>query len=589
MKLFIVTLIVFNLFYVCVSQTITRGPYLQSTSKASTYICYNTDSLTFTKISYGLTKQNLNSVFLNTTDTTTHFALITNLQANTKYYYTINITNAINCLDTFYFITNPENNTLQKMRFMALGDCGSGYQSQYNLKKAIGYYNKKHLNGILLLGDNAYENGLESEYQTNFFNPFKTNFYFPNSCIYPSPGNHDYANDYNLTLTHQIPYYTIFKTPQLGELGGLASNHKEFYSYNYGNIHFVSLDSYGIELNTFHIWDTLGPQYTWLQQDLQQDNSLWKIVYFHHPPFTMGSHNSDSETELVLIRERLSKLLEKYGVDLVINGHSHTYERSWLQKGHYGLETSFNKTLHVVDSSSATYDGSQNSCPYVKDTLTNNGTVYIVAGEAGKIGSVQSSYPHNSKYFSDASKTGALFFEIENNRLDAFYLEEDSLIHDSFTMFKNVNNKINLTSLGSQTLTASWPGTYNWQHSTAYTQSVLVNNTATSLNYIVTDSLNCIADTFNNVLASIASLNATKKNVIVYPNPTNGKLVIDASFFNSELYLIEIINTTGQSVFKVSSSKEVLTINIQHLKDGEYFITLKNSEKTITKPFILKR
>ena len=125
------------------------------------------------------------------------------------------------------------------------------------------------------------------------------------------------------------------------------------------------------------MYDTTGSvQYQWLKQDLNANTSMWTVVYFHHPPYTMGSHNSDSELDLVAIREKLTPLFEAKKVDVVLNGHSHNLERSWLIKGHTGLEATFSKTLHATDTSSARYDGSPNSCPYIKDSLTNKGVVY---------------------------------------------------------------------------------------------------------------------------------------------------------------------------------------------------------------------
>ena len=338
--------------------------------------------------------------------------------------------------------------------------------------------------------------------------------------------------------------------------------------------------------------DSLGPQYQWLEQDLQQDHSMWKIVYFHHPPFTMGTHNSDIESDLELIRHNIASLLEKYGVDLVINGHSHNYERSWLQKGHYDLENTFNKILHAVDSSSARYDGTLNSCPYKKDSSDNKGTVYVVAGQSGRDGFSQSSYPHDSKYFSDYQKAGALFFEIEGNRLDAFYLEEDSLIHDKFTILKNVNKNKDLSAYINQTinLTASWFGDYVWTFNGATTQiqSVLVDS---SSNFIVHDSLNCLADTFSigvNGLRSSKHLNYLQ----LFPNPVKDKIAISYMNQNGE-YDFTITNAFGGTVYtnkvRFIEGKSEIKLADLRLTSGFYFLTLKISEKVLTKPFFIDR
>ena len=589
------------LFFTCVlslwcfsqTNTLVRGPYLQITGANSTYICWKTDSLYDSKVLYGTNQNSLTSVsYLGNLDTL-HSNQLSGLLPNTKYYYTVNQSTTQLCGDTFCFFTAPVIGSNQKVRFLALGDCGSGYAQQYNVKSAINFYRQNnYINGVLLLGDNAYISGSQDEYQLGFFDPYKTNFLFNNSCIYAAPGNHDYANDYNLSLSHNIPYYEIFKTPQNAELGGVPSNHKEFYSYNYANAHFISLDSYGIENGSYHLWDSLGPQYQWLEQDLQQDHSMWKIVYFHHPPFTMGSHNSDTEADLILIRQNISRLLEKYGVDLVVNGHSHVYERSWLQKGHYNLENTFNKIVHTVDSSSARYDGTVNSCPYKKDTSDNKGTVYIVAGESGKLGFAQSSYPHDSKCFSAYQKAGALFFEIEGNRLDAFYLMEDSLVHDKFTIFKNVNRHRDLSSFINQTtnLSASWNGDYIWTFNgaTVQTQSVFVDSTS---EYIVHDSLNCLADTFSIGVTRLYDAN-TINPLKLFPNPVKDKLIL-SYLDETEDYDIIISNQSGLEVFRskirLNKGKSELKVADLHLGNGLYFLSLKISEKMVTKPFFIDR
>jgi acid phosphatase type 7 len=340
------------------------------------------------------------------------------------------------------------------------------------------------------------------------------------------------------------------------------------------------------------MWDTLGPQYQWLEQDLQQNKSMWKIVYFHHPPFTMGSHNSDTESDLVIIRKNIARLLEKYGVDLVLNGHSHNYERSWLQKGHYGLEATFNKTIHTLDSSTARYDGSFNSCPYKKDTADNMGTVYVIAGEAGKLGATQSTYPHDSKCFSDSYRAGAFFLEIEGNRLDAFYLEEDSLIHDKFTILKNVNRHQSITVFSNQTavISASWNGTYNWNFNNSHLKSQTVTP-AVSSQYIVNDSLNCLADTFSLVIPGVAEKELNSR-LNIFPNPTKEKLFLSFMNINQEVEY-EITSVSGQLIYssKALFLKGKAEVNIPGTlsENHTYLIILKISEKQVAKPFFIDR
>src|SRR5207253_7504611 len=87
---------------------------------------------------------------------------------------------------------------------------------------------------------------------------------------------------------------------------------------------------------------TNGPMLTWLRADLAANTKDWLIAFWHSPPYSHGSHDSDDmgEDNLIEMRQRVVPILESYGVDLVLCGHSHCYERSFLLAGHYGFSTS---------------------------------------------------------------------------------------------------------------------------------------------------------------------------------------------------------------------------------------------------------
>ena len=76
-----------------------------------------------------------------------------------------------------------------------------------------------------------------------------------------------------------------------------------------------------------------GAMATWLRSDLASTSQNWTIAFWHHPPYSKGSHDSDTEYELVGMREVFLPILEANGVDLVLTGHSHDYERTWLING----------------------------------------------------------------------------------------------------------------------------------------------------------------------------------------------------------------------------------------------------------------
>jgi acid phosphatase type 7 len=583
---------IFSLLLICslssFAQSLLYGPYLQQANPNQMYVCWRTNIPEDSKVKYGLSKFNLNLQSVQSNSVVQHFVLLSALQANTKYFYTIHNSQTKIAPDTFSFITPPNYGSTQKLKFLAMGDCGSGFQEQIKVRDMLNYkLQGQYINAILLLGDNAYDSGLDAEFTTKFFGPYQNNFLFDKSCIYPAPGNHDYAQN---GTNHTIAYYDIFKTPQLAEVGGLASNHKEYYSYNYGNVHFIAIDSYGTEPNTtYHVYDTLSDQYTWLKQDLAANTQAWTIVYFHHPPYTMGTHNSDVEWELYTLRQNLIQLFDRFGVDLVLNGHSHNYERSYLLKGHTGDESTFNKVLHCKDTSSAFYNGTPNSCPYVKNGSNAKGTVYAVAGAAGRNGFGQLTFPHDALPFSQIGGSGAMYFEVENNRLQAFYLSADTTIKDRFTIYKNVNKKLALSvSQPTVNLNASWAvGTYNWLGMNQFTKQLTYTVNSNTVLY-VRDSLNCLRDTFiiNNMIG------LSEKELIntfnMQPNPAKNQVNLSWSKLTN-VKKLEILSTNGQLLYRQTEFfTSEIAVNTSNWAKGVYIVSVFDVNRVYQRKLIIE-
>jgi hypothetical protein len=189
-----------------------------------------------------------------------------------------------------------------------------------------------------------------------------------------------------------------------------------------------------------------SPMLTWLQADLESTTQDWIIAFWHHPPYTKGSHNSDTEIELVEMRQHVLPVLEAGGVDLVLTGHSHSYERSYLINGHYGLSTTFSSS-NLIDNGNGR-DGAAGTGSYAKPAglAANQGAVYIVAGNGGHVtswvdGSAAefSPNPHPAMFYS-ALHVGSLVLDIDGGRLDARMIRETGAIDDYFSIVKNLPN-----------------------------------------------------------------------------------------------------------------------------------------------------
>lgn len=548
-----------------------KGPYLQIGTPTSMIVRWETDIATNTKVAYGTNSLSLASSATNAAVSTTHSIQLTSLTPYTKYYYSIGTTTAViqNGADN-YFVTSPLPNTEGKYRFWVTGDCGNGSTNQTNCKNQyLAFTGTTVTNGWLLLGDNAYSSGTNTEFNTRFFNYYQNDI-MKKAPLWPAPGNHDYyvASSTNYAAN----YFSIFSTPQAGQAGGVASSSPAYYSYDYGNIHFISLDSYGNQDGN-KMYDTLGAQAVWLKNDLAATTKRWKVAYWHHPPYTMGSHNSDSESDLVAVHVRFIRIIERLGVDLVLCGHSHDYERSKLMRGHYGNEASFNAATHNLSTQSGLYDGSANSCPYLKDSvIVKKGTVYVLSGSAGQLGGTQGSFPHNAMHYSNATNGGSMVLDFEANRLDAKWVCADGVIRDKFTIFKDVNRvkTFTVTPTATTNISASWPGNYLWSNS-ASSRSIAVTVTANTT-FWVKDVNTCVADTFkfivNSALTPNSNFSFSGANC-----PSTTITYNDASTNSPSSWSWSVNPSAGVTINTPTSQNPTFTFN----NPGTYSVTLTSS------------
>lgn len=564
-----------------VNAGLTRGPYLQMGNQTGVTIRWRTSGNSDSKITWGTSFGTYPNTVSDATSTTEHILRINGLAADTKYYYTIgNTTQVISSTNTNYFITAPATASTRKFRYLAIGDCGNASANQVDVKDAfLNYMGGIDVDAMITLGDNAYSSGLDNEFQLEFFDIYKDDILKFNR-LYSAPGNHDYGNTQANSGVRNNAYYNSFTVPAAAECGGVASGTEAYYSFDIGNVHFLSLDSYGKEDgNTTRIYDTLGAQVTWIKADLAANTKRWVVAYFHHPPYTKTSHTSDTEQELIDIRERFIRILERHGVDMVLCGHSHGYERSYLLKGFYNtpgsplLDANFNAATHTAtgNTQNAMYNGTANSCAYnYKSGLYNHGSVYVVAGSAGQLGGTTAGYPQDCMYYSNSSNGGVFYFETDSNRLDAKFIsyaaagDPTPVLRDSFTIFKDVNNIQNITVAQNSplTLTASWRGNYIWpSNASVTTQAVTLNNAVVgSFVYTVKDANTCIQDVFNITVTTAVPVSVTNfsallnKDVVLLNWSTSQEInnkyfTIERSADGNSFSFLEKINGAGTTSF----------------------------------------
>src|SRR6185503_8118230 len=316
-----------------------RGPYLQLGTPTSVTVEWRTDLPTDSLVRYGFDASDPGDLVIDYELTTEHEVTLADLAPDTKYFYSVGSTEQMLAggEPIFYFRTFPRPGQARPTRIWAIGDCGTasiGHPGSTMVRDAYyAFARTNHTDVWLMLGDNAYQYGTDEEYQTAVFEVYGD--MLRNTILWSTLGNHE---TYGLGQGGRFAYHNIFSLPTEGEAGGLRSGTENYYSFNHANIHFVCLDSEISDLSTN------GAMWMWLEADLAANTNEWLIAFWHSPPYTMGSHNSDDLTDsagrLVFMRENFLPLLESHGVDLVLGGHSHCYERSYLINGHYGYSFS---------------------------------------------------------------------------------------------------------------------------------------------------------------------------------------------------------------------------------------------------------
>jgi acid phosphatase type 7 len=279
------------------------------------------------------------------------WATLDGLEPDTIYCY--QVSNGQMLEERSGFRTAPLADNPDPVRFLAFGDSGGDNSDQHALLDQMYEF---PYNLMIHTGDLAYDDGSIGKYETTVFDVYSE--LFRSIPFFPAAGNHDY------NTAGGAPFRSVFALP--------AANGEKWYSYDWGRVHFVALDTES-DYNT---------QVKWLDEDLAANPLPWKIVYLHRPPFSSGEHGSDTS-----LRTKLAPILEKHHVQLVLAGHDHDYERMKPQNGvnyvvtggggigtrpvgtssftdfsaaviHfvYGEVTANELTLHAIDATGAEFD-----------------------------------------------------------------------------------------------------------------------------------------------------------------------------------------------------------------------------------------
>ena len=409
-----------------------REPYLQMMASNAVTIRWQSPEKFVGHVRYGTQHDQLKSIKAEQKESEEHEVRLTGLKPATQYFYSVgNQSSAHFKGKNFWFKTAPAAKTKDhpQVRFWVTGDQGYPNIIQNQVRDAALDWAKQHArvpanNSLfdfwMTTGDNAYKSGSNKQFQAGFFEPYKS--ILRNTPVWPIYGNHD---------SRRWVFFDLFTFPTKAESGGVASGSEHFYSFDYANIHFVVLDTQDSD------HDLDGEMLTWLEKDLQETKQQWLLTFFHHPPYTKGSHDSDNKRDsggrLITTRENILPILEQAGVDLILSGHSHMYERSELINCHYGTSASFKPHFIRQSSKQSVYFKKGNKIS------VNSGTIYNVIGSSAKVDIGPLNHPALPFSYQEA---GSMVIDVNNEKLKASFVNQFGKVKDRYEIIKGIKGGV---------------------------------------------------------------------------------------------------------------------------------------------------
>jgi uncharacterized protein (DUF2141 family) len=303
---------------------ITRGPYLQQVTDLSAVIVWTTRDPGTGQVRYAASGGSSSSVTAEARvfpgsqtglayDFTQYEAHLTGLAAATRYTYDILMGGVDATPGQDAFTTAPRDGT-GTVRFIAFGDSGVGSSAQTQLaaRMAADTFDLALHTGDVSYGNASMVGGPSyTQYDNWLFGVYP---WMRTRPLYPSIGNHDDE------IGFARAYRDVFVLPENGATTTYPDNAERFYSFDYGPVHFVALDTEHAFIDTAR----RQAQLAWLDADLAATTQPWRVVYFHRPPYSSGAEHGSS----LDVRQAFAPIFERRGVNLVLNGHDHDFERS---------------------------------------------------------------------------------------------------------------------------------------------------------------------------------------------------------------------------------------------------------------------
>lgn len=307
-----------------------KGPYIMYTTSTSTIIMWETERTEPSVVDFG--KNQISLKRITAESNTIHEVKIAGLEPDTLYYYRVD--DGANMTDFFTFKTSPVKN--RPFRFAAYSD-SQNYPERHS--KLIPLIARLGPSFILHAGDAVEKGSDKDRWQKEVFDVIRPlSFFIP---YYFAMGNHEANSEY---------YYKYLSYPYPPD----EPQHESYYWFKYGPVFVIVIDS------EKYIFGKEDPQHKWIVNTLKMPEAVWagiRIALFHESAYTEGWGHCDYDGNLQ-IRGSLIPALKSGGINLILNGHTHGYERGVIE-GMYNL---------IIGGGGGDLDQKCNEFPFIEKT-----------------------------------------------------------------------------------------------------------------------------------------------------------------------------------------------------------------------------
>ncbi|MCX8065771.1 MAG: metallophosphoesterase family protein [Candidatus Hydrogenedentes bacterium] len=312
------------------------------------------------------------------------YATLENLTPNTQYEYRVGEQQNNLWSEWFKFKTAPK--SPENFSFIYLGDAQNGFEEWGKiLKKAV---EKCPQCSFIMLAGDLVNRGNERDDWDEFF--YYADNIFAQYPLVPAIGNHEYKSSGNMLPQMYLDYFT------LPENGPDKVTPEFCYSFNYSNSKFIILNG------------SLNPllQVDWLEQQLEKDSSLWRFLMFHQPIYSSAPKRDNKH-----LRDAWLPVIDKYHVDIVFQGHDHSYWRTHPLKNGEVVTNSYEGTVYVISFSGTKAYDQQEPTSIIAKAFSKIPTYQIITIET---------QPENTLTYRS--------FDLEGNLKDEFVITKPKLL-----------------------------------------------------------------------------------------------------------------------------------------------------------------